>query len=92
VPEDGTEVFKLTAEIALIKLVGMGRVAGYSVGMDVRSTFGYAAAQLKAKPQPVRLRKKIHPNINNINPTTTPNINLRKSSIFALSISAYGRN
>jgi hypothetical protein len=72
VPDDGTDVLELTAETALIRRVGIGSVAGIRVGMEVRSTLGYAAAQFRAKPHPVNARKETQVTIRSMNPIKTP--------------------
>ena len=56
-PDDGADVLEVTAAAAFNKRAGMGNVAGIKVGMEVRSIFGYAAAQLKEKPQPVKSKR-----------------------------------
>ena len=72
VPDDGADVLEVTAAAALSIRVGMGSVAGIKVGMDVRSIFGYAAAQFKAKPHPVKARKEIHITSMSTKPIKTP--------------------
>jgi len=51
---------------------GRGSVAGIKVGIEVRSTFGNAAAQFNAKPHPVNARKEIHTTRMSTNPINTP--------------------
>jgi len=72
VPEDGAVVFEVTAAAAFNKRVGMGSVAGIKVGIDVRSIFGYAAAQLNEKPHPVKSRKESQTTNISTKPINTP--------------------
>jgi hypothetical protein len=69
---DSPPVFDVTTGAVLSNRTGAGRVAGLKVGIDVRSTFGSAAAQFNAKLHPNKARNDIHKTSIRTNPIITP--------------------